>query len=152
MSYALEDSITVAATPDEVYAIVSDVTRTGEWSVQCHRCEWNSDARGVGAEFTGFNRTPEREWQTVSTVVADAPGREFAWEVGPGRVQWGFTIAPAAGGAHLTEYTRFGRTAEDVFAQRFPDDAAAQIETRRTVATAGIPVTLARIKEIAERG
>lgn len=106
MTYEMQDSIVVPSTPDEVYALISDVTRTGEWSQQCLRCEWDSEQRGVGARFTGFNRTPEREWQTTSEVIAATPGEHFAWSVGPGRAQWGYRLRPAAGGGtELTEYT-----------------------------------------------
>lgn len=106
MTYEMQDSIVVPSTPDEVYALISDVTRTGEWSQQCLRCEWDSEQRGVGARFTGFNRTPEREWQTTSEVIAATPGEHFALSVGPGRAQWGYRLRPAAGGGtELTEYT-----------------------------------------------
>ncbi|MGB6277882.1 MAG: SRPBCC family protein, partial [Rhodococcus sp. (in: high G+C Gram-positive bacteria)] len=35
------ESIVVAASVDDVYAVVSDVTRTGEWSPICQECWWN---------------------------------------------------------------------------------------------------------------
>ena len=37
----LSDSISVAVTPDELYALVSDVTRMGEWSPVCKACWWD---------------------------------------------------------------------------------------------------------------
>ena len=33
-------SIDVAAPPELVYDLISDVTRMGEWSPECYRCEW----------------------------------------------------------------------------------------------------------------
>lgn len=145
MSYALEDSITVVATPEQVYALVSDVTRTGEWSVQTERAAWDGQERGVGATFTGHNRTAEREWTTVSTVVAADPGREFAWTVGPGRARWGYRMQGTEGGTLLTLFTATTETTEAYFAERFGDAAAEQLAVRQEAARDGIPVTLARI-------
>jgi hypothetical protein len=113
------DSIVVARAPEDVYRLVSDVTRMGEWSPQCRAC-WFDDGAGpeVGAWFTGRNETPEgrseatgesipegrseatgeiipaRTWETRSQVVAADAGSEFAWEVNNGWVRWGFTLEP----------------------------------------------------------
>lgn len=148
MVYALESSRHVSAAPQAVYSLVSDVTRTGEWSEQTHCAQWDSEARGEGATFTGHNRTAVREWSTVSTVVTDVPGEEFSWSVGDAEVVWGYRMRPAPGGCTLSEFTRFGSRSEEVFAERFPVDAAAQIESRRQAALAGMPLTLARIASL----
>lgn len=84
MTYEIQESLVVPVPPAEVYAAVSDVTRTGEWSPQCRRCTWDSDARGVGARFTGDNRTSEREWSTTSEVVAVRATTERRSEPTPG--------------------------------------------------------------------
>ena len=50
----------VEATPEAVYDLVSDITRTGEWSPVCTSCWWDeeADAGTVGAWFTGHNELP----------------------------------------------------------------------------------------------
>lgn len=145
----MQDSIIVPAPPHEVYALLSDVTRTGEWSRQCFRCRWEDERRGAGARFTGDNRTPEREWHTVSEVVAAVPGEHFAWSVGPGRVEWGFRMRPAAdGGTELTQYTRTTPRLEEHFAERFGDSAQEEIDSRRRAARTAIPETLTAIREL----
>ncbi|TFV58081.1 SRPBCC family protein [Mycobacterium sp. PS03-16] len=145
------DSVIVAREPAEVYALVSDVTRMGEWSPQCRACWWDEGAGPrVGAWFTGRNETPERTWETRSQVVAAEPGREFAWEVNNGWVRWGFTMEPVDGGTRLTESWRFPPRGIAGFHERFGDDAEAQIATRTEAAHRGIPVTLAAIKKTAE--
>lgn len=148
MAYELESSTTVPATPMAAYSLVSDVTRTGEWSEQTHLVDWSGEERGEGATFTGHNRTPDRQWTTVSTVVTDAPGEEFSWSVGDAQVIWGYRMRPAADGTTLTLFTQFGPRAEEVFAQRFGDDAAEQIEIRRQAAVDGMPLTLSRIRAL----
>ena len=70
------DSVTVHACAEAVYAVVSDIERTGQWSPTCVRCEWDDPSKtGVGATFTGYNETASRRWQTTSTVIAADPGR-----------------------------------------------------------------------------
>ena len=76
------ESIVIARSPDELYDMVSDVTRMGEWSPVCRACWWDEgESPRVGAMFTGRNETPERTWETRSQVVVADRGREFAFEV-----------------------------------------------------------------------
>jgi hypothetical protein len=159
MSYELSDSITVAAAPADVFALVSDVTRTGEWSPQCYQVEWNDDAatdpaaRTVGATFTGHNRTPEREWSTVSEVVTCDPGREFSWKVTSSGVVWGYRLEPVNrrdDATVITEFTAFTPQSEAYFVQKYGDDAAAQEQIRKDAATSGITETLYAIRGLIE--
>lgn len=146
-------STEVGVPPAEVYALVSDVTRTGEWSPVCAGCWWDDgDGPRVGARFTGRNVTPERTWETRSEVVAADPGREFAWVVGPGVVRWGYVLEPLGDGSstRLTETWEFTAAGQEVFVERYGDDADAQIEQRTRAAHEGIPATLAAIKRVAE--
>lgn len=151
-----EGSVVIARDPGSVYDLVSDVTRTGEWSPICHTCEWDTPpgpgGPAVGATFTGHNRTPDREWQTRSTVVAAERGREFAWMVGEGYVRWGYLLEQVEGGTRLTETWEFRPAGQLMFAERYGDDAARQIEIRTKAAHEGIPATLAALKRVAEAG
>ncbi len=146
------DSIHIAVAPDELYALVSDVTRTGEWSPVCRGCWWDEGAGPhVGAWFTGRNEIPGRAWETRSQVVAAEPGRRFAWEVNNGWVYWGYTLVPEADGTRLTESWEFRPAGIEGFRQNFGEHAEGLISEQVAAATAGIPATLATIKRIAER-
>jgi hypothetical protein len=147
------DSVLVHTDPAQLYALISDVTRIGEWSPQCRACWWDEGAGPeVGAWFTGRNETSERTWETRSQVVAAEPGREFAWEVNNGWVRWGFTLTPEDGGTRLTESWAFLPKGLEGFRERFGDDAENQIAIRTRSATEGIPATLAAVKRSAENG
>jgi hypothetical protein len=106
-----EVSVEVAASPDVVFDLVSDVTRIGEWSPECHGADWNDDRRGVGASFTGHNRSGRNRWSRVCEVVTYEPGREFAYRTVPGfrfgpsadSSVWQFSIEPTAIGSKLTQ-------------------------------------------------
>lgn len=145
------ESVVVATSPEALYDLVSDVTRTGEWSPVCRACWWDDGASAeVGAWFTGRNEVPGRTWETRSQVVAADRGREFAFLVGGSLVRWGFTLEPVDGGTRLTESWEFLPAGLELFRERYGDDAQRQIEDRTRAAHEGIPATLAAIKRIAE--
>lgn len=146
------DSIHIDADPAIVYAVVSDVTRTGEWSPVCRECWWDEgDGPSVGAWFTGRNVTPSREWETQSQVFVAEEGRAFGWSVGPGRVNWTYRMQASGTGTELTESWEFTPEGQAYFVERFGDEAAAQVVERTAAAREGIPVTLAAIKRIIEQ-
>ena len=145
------DSVVVAAPPEVLYDMVADVTRTGEWSPVCTSCWWDEGASArEGAWFTGRNETPERTWETRSQVVVADRGREFAFAVGGSYVRWGFTFTPVEGGTLVTESWEFLPDGIIMFRNRYGEEAAQHIADRTGQAHAGIPVTLAAIKRIAE--
>jgi len=147
------DSIVIARPPEEVYDMVSDVTRMGEWSPVCKACWWEErDGPRVGAIFTGRNETPERTWEMKNKVTAADRGSEFAWEVQGTHARWGYTFEPVDGGTAVTE--RWELPAEGIafFEDRFGPDAAPQISARQEAAISGMKETLAAIKRAAEAG
>ena len=147
-----QESVVVEASAETLYDLVSDVTRTGDWSPVCTTCWWDDaeTAGQVGAWFTGRNEVPHRTWETRSEVVVAEPGREFAWVVGGSFVRWGFTLAPAETGTSLTESWEFLPGGIAMFEEKFGDTARVEIADRTQQALDGIPRTLAAIKQIAE--
>ncbi len=111
MSQELEVTREIAASPDDVYAAISDVTRMGEWSEECHTCEWDDgfDGPEVGATFQGHNRNGEHEWTTQAKVVEADPGRAFAFECSMMDFHfstWGYRIEPTDTGCRVTEWSQ----------------------------------------------
>ncbi|SDH11987.1 SRPBCC family protein [Klenkia brasiliensis] len=152
-SLTLSDSIVVAASPEEVYDLVSDVTRTGEWSPQCRACWWEPGATGaVGDHFGGRQETPERTWETRSRVEEAQRPQAFAWSVNERKVLWRYDLEPVEGGTRLTESWEFLDAGQQFMAEKYGPDAQREIDTRQQAARSGIPATLAAIKQIAEQG
>jgi hypothetical protein len=152
--YRHAESVVIDAPAREVYDLVSDIGRTGEWSPICRTCWWR-DGEGprVGAWFVGRNEADGRVWETESQVVAADPGREFAWLVAGRYVRWGYLIeALGPDRSRLTESWEFLPAGREMFREKYGEDADARIELRRRQALTGIPATLAAIKRIAERG
>jgi hypothetical protein len=94
----------VAAPPERVYDVVSDVTRMGEWSPETVKCEWLDGASGpaVGARFKGSNKRGLARWSTKPRVVAAEPGREFAFVVDD-LTKWSYRFEPDGDGCRVVE-------------------------------------------------
>jgi Polyketide cyclase / dehydrase and lipid transport len=76
------------ASPEQVWAVVADVTRVGEWSHECRGAVWLDGATTAvpGARFGGSNRLGRFKWSRVNEIVAaDAPN-ELVWRTVPSRV------------------------------------------------------------------
>ena len=98
----------IAAPADELYRLVSDVTRMGEWSPENVGGRWVGGATApvVGAQFQGSNRRGWRQWSTTCTVVAADPARRFEFEVAFGPVpvsRWSYEFEPEGGATVVTE-------------------------------------------------
>ena len=110
MPSRIEISRDIAASPEAVYAAISDVTRMGEWSEECHTCEWRDGADGpaVGATFDGHNRNGDHEWTSQGKVIEADPGRSFAFECSMFDFHfstWGYRIEPTDTGCRVTEWS-----------------------------------------------
>ncbi|HEX2576490.1 MAG TPA: SRPBCC family protein [Aquihabitans sp.] len=111
----MHDAVTVRidASPEEVWALVSDVTRIGTYSPETFEAEWLDGATGpaVGARFRGHVKRNGRGptyWSTC-TVVECEPGRTFAFTVGPpdkALNSWRYDLVPAGDGTDVTESFR----------------------------------------------
>jgi hypothetical protein len=98
----------IAAAPRDLYDMVSDLPRMGEWSPENTGGRWAGGARTakVGATFRGRNRAGWRRWRTVVTVTEASPGRRFAFDVHFAAVPistWEYTFAEDGDGCLVTE-------------------------------------------------
>ena len=101
-------SVHIAAPPEKVYGVVSDVTRMGEWSPETVKCEWLDGATGpaVGARFKGSNKNGVFRWSTKPKVLVADEGREFAFVTemrGKDLTKWSYRFAPDGDGTTVTE-------------------------------------------------
>jgi hypothetical protein len=101
----------VSATASQVYDLVADLPRVGEWSPECAAVEWEDAHAGpvVGARFVGHSRTGPRKlirWSRRGRVLVVDPGHEFAFateEGGREGVVWRYRFEPVDGGTRVTE-------------------------------------------------
>ena len=101
-----EDSVTldIDAPAEELYGMVSDLPRIGEWSPECERVEWEGDVSVPVADttFMGHNTVgPGRRirYSRHGRVLVADPGREFAFitdEGGRESTVWRYRFEPLA--------------------------------------------------------
>jgi uncharacterized protein YndB with AHSA1/START domain len=108
----VDGSVTVnmAASPERIWELVSDVTQIGRYSPETFEAVWIDGATGpaLGAKFRGHvkrNGIGPVYW-TTCTVTACEPGREFAFGVGNGDVPlnvWSYRMEPVGATTDVTE-------------------------------------------------
>jgi uncharacterized protein YndB with AHSA1/START domain len=144
-----ERSIEISAPPEAVYDLVSDVTRMGEWSPECVRCEWKGEPGQVGTRFRGHNKRGPARWSTTAEVlVADRP-RTFGFATMLGDkvgTKWTYRIEGSGNGTTLSESFEAVSTPRLIalVEKLFIRDRQQQLED-------GITRTLEAIKAVAER-
>lgn len=108
----MHDSVTVHfnASPKDVWSLVSDVTRIGEYSPETFEAKWIDGATGpeLGAEFRGHVKRNEKgpTYWTTCRVSECERERVFAFEVltnGKALNTWGYRLEEADGGTDVTE-------------------------------------------------
>ena len=145
-----EASLTIAAPPERVWALVTDITRMGEWSPESTGGRWVRGATGpaVGAEFVGGNVHGRLRWNTHCRVLeVDAPHR-FSFAVAESRMTWGWRLEPDGTGTRLTQWRE--RTSRPNWAVRAFAGSGLGGRDREGLMTAGMRRTLAAIKATAE--
>jgi hypothetical protein len=134
-------TIHINAAPDAVFALVSDVTRMGEWSPETTNAEWVDGATGpaVGVKFRGTNKLGPFKWSTTPTITEHEPGKLFAFDAG-GTI-WCYSFTASNGGTSVTESFRVESTVSKLYT----------IGPRRGMLIKGMQQTLERLKKAAER-
>src|SRR5436309_1712135 len=96
-----EASIDIAAPPERVYDVVTDVTRMGERSPECYRCEWLDGATQavvgvVGAALLGSGFVIQQR-EASQTDVGDELSFRLLAQLMQRRVWWLGIASMAAG-------------------------------------------------------
>jgi uncharacterized protein YndB with AHSA1/START domain len=164
-----EASTHIAAPPQRVFELITDVTRMGDWSPITYKCEWldGATAAAVGAKFKGYNKLSPARWWTVCEVTAADPGRLFEFvtvdvsapfsigvKTPREMTRWRYEFAPENGGTRVTESYRVHLTPPLL---RVPEQIARKLgagramDRRREKTNNGMQETLRRLKEAAER-
>ena len=151
MTPDLEVSRDIAASPADVFAAITDITRMGEWSPECVRAEWNEgfSAPAVGAMYTGHNQNGDKEWSIEAKIVElvdnerfffDCIVRDFVFS------KWGYSIEATEAGCRVTEYSQDLRPESSL--ER--STAISGVADRKTHNRAGMEATLERLAAAVE--
>jgi uncharacterized protein YndB with AHSA1/START domain len=151
----MKGSVTVdmAASPERVWSLVSDVTKMGKFSPETFEAEWLDGKTGpaVGVRFRGHVRRNGKAWLvywTICTITSCEPGREFAFDVmgpsGKPAVTWRYHLEPHGEGTNVTESFELGSS----LGLRLYAVFARASRTRTNVRNMRLP--LERVKAVAE--
>jgi uncharacterized protein YndB with AHSA1/START domain len=141
-------SVEIAAPPEAVYDLVSDVTRTGEWSPECRSCTWLGSPGEVGSRFRGRNRRGPLRWSTTAEVTEAIRPTQFAFATifrGSPATRWSYELERSGTGTRLTESFE---TVHIPAALAFVEQLL--VPKRQEQLEAGLEDSLARIKAVAE--
>jgi hypothetical protein len=146
-------SIHMTVAPEKVYALVTDVSRMGEWSPETRSCEWLDGATepAVGARFKGSNKHGVFRWSTKPKVLVADEGREFSFVTdlrGNDLTKWSYRFEPEDGGTKVTE--SFEMLADEPGMITFVEKHLMRIKDRKASLERDMQSTLERIKSVAE--
>ena len=144
-----EDRVTafIAADPDSVWDMISDVTKMGRWSPECYRAMWLTSRRGKGALFLGLNKDRGLRWPSPAIITESERGKVFAFRAASG-VLWRYQLTAENGGCVLMEERitsgefRWVKAGYGLFLGGY--------DRRMDVLRAGMRRTVARIRAAAE--
>lgn len=145
-------TVHIAAPPERVWELVSDITNTGRFSPETFEAEWLDGATGpaVDTRFRGHVRRNGRGpvYWTTCTIIACERGHEFAFTVGGrgiGHVNtWRYQFEPSGDGTDVTESFQL---ADRRWIRLYWKLAG---RARRRFNVNGMRETLERIKAVAE--
>ena len=145
--------VVVAASPEEVWEVVADVTRVGEWSHECRTARWLSGAAAArpGARFRGTNRVGPLRWSRTSEILVADPPHELEWRtmptaMFPDSTRWRVRIRPVRGGTSITQSFLVVR------APALLDRVYARLIPAHQDRTAGLDADLVRLAAVARGG
>jgi uncharacterized protein YndB with AHSA1/START domain len=141
----------IGAPPEEVWAMIADLTRMHEWSPENDAVTWTQGATTAqpGATFKGTNSAGTKKWATKGTVVESVPGRVLSFRItaGPMKVAlWSYRIEPIDAGCAVTESWEDERGALVTLAGKFVTGVSDRASHNR----AGMEATLHHLKTAAE--
>ncbi|MFF2107263.1 SRPBCC family protein [Rhodococcus sp. ACS1] len=149
MATTLEASIDIDATPQDVWAVVSDLKRMGEWSPQCRKMRVLGGVVEEGTKTVNINRKGFLVWPTTSKVVKFQPNKAIAFRILENRTIWSYELEPTASGTKVIE-RREAPTGTSKVSQFLVKTVLGGNEDFEVDLVNGMNTTLARIKSAAE--
>ena len=154
-----EAAVYVAASPERVWALVSDIHLIASLSAEVQDVAWLDGAieAAPGARFRGRNRhRAVGEWSSTSHVVECVAPRVFTWVVGDldlPSATWGFELTAGEGGTQLRQWVRLGAgpTNLDRMIEAMPERADRIVAGRVQEFRTGIDANLAALTQLAEQ-
>ncbi|MFT4126549.1 MAG: SRPBCC family protein [Gordonia sp. (in: high G+C Gram-positive bacteria)] len=145
----LEESIDINATPAQVWAVLADLKRMGEWSPQCKKMFIRGDV-GLGTRTVNINRRGPLVWPTTAKVVRFIPEQEIGFRIAENHTVWSYTITPTDTGVTVTERREAAGGKTTALSAFLVDKVFGGDATFTEELKLGMAETLAKVKQAAE--
>lgn len=147
----LEATTHIAATPQEVWAVITDPRALGGLSDQVLRTHVVGSAPvGLGTRTVNVNRRGPLLWPTRAKVVRFEPHRDYAFRVKDNGSIWSFELAPAADGGTSVTHRREAPNGTTKISMTLQDKVLGGVAGFDQEMEAGMSVTLQRLKALLE--
>ena len=144
----LHETVDIAAPPERVWSLVTDLPRMASWSPQGVRTFVRGPV-GLGTRALNVNRTGWKVWPTRSKVVRFEPHRDFAFQILDNGVIWSYALEATAGGTRVT-HRRETPDGITRISLRLQDAVLGGVDSFTGELRDGMRATLTRIKAEAE--
>lgn len=153
--FSHEESVSIAAPPAEVWALVTAMDRYGEWSSENTGGYWRKvdgvpGTGKVGDQFVGINRRGDQEWKALVEIVERDEERAFAFVTGGVELNfvfWRYVLEPEGDGTRLTEQWAL-RNRSPIMIEGGDEEVARRVANAKE----SIAATLRGMKTAAEAG
>lgn len=99
----LQADVTIAASPDRVWQVLTDFSRMPEWSPELLRMvPLKRGGLRPGQWYLGINRRGPVVWPTRNVVTILEPGRRVAWDTRSSGARWIYDVVEDDAGTRLT--------------------------------------------------
>ena len=102
--------VTTSATPAQIWDLLTDIARAGEWSHETRSGDWLDGATRAtaGARFKGRNGIGRQRWTRVCEIESAEQPHVLVWRTIPSRLfpdstRWTYELAPVDGGTRVTQ-------------------------------------------------
>ncbi|MEP9381859.1 SRPBCC family protein [Nocardioides sp. KR10-350] len=102
----LTATTTIAASPAQVWAMVTDVARMSSWSPQVVRTVVVGRPVRLGTRFVNINHQGWKHWPTTAKVVRFTPHSDFAFRIAENHSVWSYRLEPTDDGGTLVTHRR----------------------------------------------
>lgn len=146
----LRAEATVAAPPEQVWALLTDLDRMPEWSPELLRMvPLKPGGLRVGQWYLGLNRRKAVVWPTRNVVAELEPGRVLAWDTKSSGARWIWEVSADPAGTRVVHRRPVPRGVT-LLSKLFAPVALGGSDEHADELEAGMAQTVARLKAAAE--
>ena len=128
----LEESITIDAATDRVWALVSDLGRMSRWSPQVLKTIVRGRPIKLGTKMLNINRRGPLVWPTQTKVVRFEPQQEIAFRVKDNFTIWSFSLTDDGNGGTVLTQRREAPEGISPISRRLPTPCSAASPASRS--------------------